>query len=284
MKIHPIEAGNFKLDGGAMFGVVPKVLWQRTNPSDSDNLIEISSRCLLVENGNRLTLIDTGMGDKQSEKFFSFYKRWGDYNLISSIKSAGFSIDDITDVLLTHLHSDHCGGASFVDNRSGKTEVLFKNANYWSNQKHWDWATEPNQREKASFLQENLTPIKESGQLNFITEKKEGFNFYEELGFEILFVDGHTEKQMIPKIDYKNQELVFAADLIPTVGHIPIPYLMGYDVRPLVTMKEKKLFLEAAVKNNWLLFMEHDPHNEIISLKNTEKGVRLNNSNLFKEL
>lgn len=284
MKIHPIEAGNFKLDGGAMFGVVPKVLWQRTNPSDSDNLIEISSRCLLVENGNRLTLIDTGMGDKQSEKFFSFYKRWGDYNLISSIKSAGFSIDDITDVLLTHLHFDHCGGASFVDNHSGKTEVLFKNANYWSNQKHWDWATEPNQREKASFLQENLTPIKESGQLNFITEKKEGFNFYEELGFEILFVDGHTEKQMIPKIDYKNQELVFAADLIPTVGHIPIPYLMGYDVRPLVTMKEKKLFLEAAVKNNWLLFMEHDPHNEIISLKNTEKGVRLNNSNLFKEL
>ena len=284
MKIHPIEAGNFKLDGGAMFGVVPKVLWQRTNPSDSDNLIEISSRCLLVENGNRLTLIDTGMGDKQSEKFFSFYKRWGDYNLISSIKSAGFSIDDITDVLLTHLHFDHCGGASFVDNRSGKTEVLFKNANYWSNQKHWDWATEPNQREKASFLQENLTPIKESGQLNFITEKKEGFNFYEELGFEILFVDGHTEKQMIPKIDYKNQELVFAADLIPTVGHIPIPYLMGYDVRPLVTIKEKKLFLDAAVKNNWLLFMEHDPHNEIISLKNTEKGVRLNNSNLFKEL
>ena len=284
MKIHPIEAGNFKLDGGAMFGVVPKVLWQRTNPSDSDNLIEISSRCLLVENGNRLTLIDTGMGDKQSEKFFSFYKRWGDYNLISSIKSAGFSIDDITDVLLTHLHFDHCGGASFVDNHSGKIEVLFKNANYWSNQKHWDWATEPNQREKASFLQENLNPIKESGQLNFITEKKEGFNFYEELGFEILFVDGHTEKQMIPKIDYKNQELVFAADLIPTVGHIPIPYLMGYDVRPLVTMKEKKLFLEAAVKNNWLLFMEHDPHNEIISLKNTEKGVRLNNSNLFKEL
>ena len=284
MKIHPIEAGNFKLDGGAMFGVVPKVLWQRTNPSDSDNLIEISSRCLLVENGNRLTLIDTGMGDKQSEKFFSFYKKWGDYNLISSIKSAGFSIDDITDVLLTHLHFDHCGGASFVDNHSGKIEVLFKNANYWSNQKHWDWATEPNQREKASFLQENLNPIKESGQLNFITEKKEGFNFYEELGFEILFVNGHTEKQMIPKIDYKNQELVFAADLIPTVGHIPIPYLMGYDVRPMVTMKEKKLFLESAVKNNWLLFMEHDPHNEIISLKNTEKGVRLNNSNLFKEL
>ena len=284
MTIYPIEAGNFKLDGGAMFGVVPKSLWQKTNPSDPDNLIEMSSRCLLVENGNQLTLIDTGMGDKQSEKFFSFYKRWGDYTLVNSLKSAGFSVDDITDVLLTHLHFDHCGGASFTNNSSGKAEVLFKNAKYWSNQKHWDWATAPNPREKASFLWENLNPIKESGQLNFITEKKDGFNFYEELGFEILFVDGHTEKQMIPKIGYKNQELVYAADLIPTVGHIPIPYLMGYDVRPLLTMKEKKLFLEAAVKNNWLLFMEHDPHNEIVSLKNTEKGVRLGASNPFKEL
>jgi glyoxylase-like metal-dependent hydrolase (beta-lactamase superfamily II) len=284
MTIYPIEAGNFKLDGGAMFGVVPKSLWQRTNPSDSDNLIEMSSRCLLIENGNRLTLIDTGMGDKQSEKFFSYYKRWGDYTLVGSLKSAGFSVDDITDVLLTHLHFDHCGGASFINSRSGKAEVLFKNAKYWSNQKHWDWATAPNPREKASFLWENLNPIKESGQLNFIAEKKDGFSFYKELGFEIMFVDGHTEKQMIPKISYKNQELVYAADLIPTVGHIPIPYLMSYDVRPLLTMKEKKLFLEAAVKNNWLLFLEHDPHNEIVSLKNTEKGVGLNTSNPFKEL
>ena len=284
MKIHSIEAGNFKLDGGAMFGVVPKVLWQKTNPADSNNMIEMGSRCMLIENGNRLILIDVGMGDKQSEKFFSFYSRWGGFSLKSSIEKAGFSCDDITDVFFTHLHFDHCGGGIVWDSSKNLLKPMFKNANYWSNKKHWDWASKPNSREKASFLHENLHPIKESGQLNFITEKKDGFNFYDELGFEVLFVDGHTEKQMIPKISYKNQELVFVADLIPTAGHIPVPYLMGYDVRPLLTMKEKKLFLDAAVKNNWLLFMEHDSQNEIVSLKNTEKGVRLNSSCLFKEL
>ncbi len=284
MKIHSIEAGNFKLDGGAMFGVVPKVLWQKTNPADSNNMIEMGSRCMLIENGNRLILIDVGMGDKQSEKFFSFYSRWGGFSLKSSIEKAGFSCDDITDVFFTHLHFDHCGGGIVWDSSKTLLKPMFKNANYWSNKKHWDWASKPNSREKASFLHENLHPIKESGQLNFIAEKKDGFNFYDELGFEVLFVDGHTEKQMIPKISYKNQELVFVADLIPTVGHIPVPYLMGYDVRPLLTMKEKKLFLDAAVKNNWLLFMEHDSQNEIVSLKNTEKGVRLNSSCLFKEL
>ena len=267
-----------------MFGVVPKVLWQKTNPADSNNMIEMGSRCMLIENGNRLILIDVGMGDKQSEKFFSFYSRWGGFSLKSSIEKAGFSCDDITDVFFTHLHFDHCGGGIVWDSSKNLLKPMFKNANYWSNKKHWDWASKPNSREKASFLHENLHPIKESGQLNFIAEKKDGFNFYDELGFEVLFVDGHTEKQMIPKISYKNQELVFAADLIPTVGHIPVPYLMGYDVRPLLTMKEKKLFLDAAVKNNWLLFMEHDSQNEIVSLKNTEKGVRLNSSCLFKEL
>ena len=284
MNLFSIEAGNFKLDGGAMFGVVPKALWERSNPSDKDNLIEMSSRCLLVATGDRLTLIDTGMGNKQSEKFFSHYKRWGDFELTKSINEAGFSIDDVTDVFLTHLHFDHCGGASFLSPESGKIDVLFKNACYWSNKLHWDWATNPNQREKASFLKENLSPIQKSGRLNFLEPKSSGFNYYDELGFEVLFVDGHTEKQMIPKFKYKNKDIVFVADLIPTVGHIPLPYLMGYDVRPLVTMQEKSLFLESALKNSWYLFMEHDPHNEVVCLKKTEKGIRFDESFKLSEL
>ena len=284
MNLFSIEAGNFKLDGGAMFGVVPKALWERTNPSDKDNLIEMSSRCLLVATSDRLTLIDTGMGNKQSEKFFSHYKRWGDFELTKSINEAGFSIDDVTDVFLTHLHFDHCGGASFISPESGKIDVLFKNACYWSNKLHWDWATNPNQREKASFLKENLSPIQKSGRLKFLEPKSAGFNYYDELGFEVLFVDGHTEKQMIPKFKYKNKDIVFVADLIPTVGHIPLPYLMGYDVRPLVTMQEKSLFLESALKNSWYLFMEHDPYNEVVCLKKTEKGIRFNKSLKLSEL
>ena len=275
MTLHPIETGNFKLDGGAMFGVVPKSIWQKTNPSDSNNMIDISARCLLVEKKNKLVLIDTGMGDKQSEKFFSHYYRWGDNNLVKSINSAGFSTDEVTDVFLTHLHFDHCGGASFFNKKDGRNEVVFKNATYWSNREHWNWAKEPNSREKASFLIENLEPIESSGQLKFLEKIGSGFNYYNEIGFELLFVDGHTEKQMIPKITYKGYDLVFTADLIPTVGHIPVPYIMGYDIRPLTTMNEKAVFLDEVVKNKYLLFFQHDAHNQIASLKETEKGVRL---------
>ena len=284
MTLHPIEAGNFKLDGGAMFGVVPKSLWERTNPSDSNNMIDMASRCLLVENGERLLLIDTGMGSKQSEKFFSYYYRWGNYDLVSSIKNAGFSCDQITDVIFTHLHFDHCGGGSIWDESKSFYRPLFKNAKYWSNKNHWAWAKKPNPREKASFLSENLSPIESSGALSFISDHSPGFKHKPEINLEILFVNGHTEKQMIPKIHYKNKAIVFAADLIPTSGHLPIPYVMGYDVRPLVSMSEKELFLKEAVENNYYLFLEHDAHNEIITLKNTEKGVRVDQSFSFNQL
>lgn len=211
MTLHPIEAGNFKLDGGAMFGVVPKSLWERTNPSDSNNMIDMASRCLLVEDGERLLLIDTGMGSKQSEKFFSYYYRWGNYDLVSSIKNAGFSCDQITDVIFTHLHFDHCGGGSIWDESKSFYRPLFKNAKYWSNKNHWAWAKKPNPREKASFLSENLSPIESSGALSFISDHSPGFKHKPEINLEILFVNGHTEKQMIPKIHYKNKAIVFAA-------------------------------------------------------------------------
>ena len=283
MNLYPINAGNFKLDGGAMFGVVPKSLWQKTNPSDSDNLIDLTARCMLIESGSRLILVDAGMGDKQSEKFFSYYKPWGDDSLVKSINSAGFSIDEITDVFLTHLHFDHCGGSTVL-NSNNVSVPLFKNAKYWSNKNHWDWATNPNSREKASFLKENLIPIEESGQLCFLDVKSPGFNHYDELGFDVLFVDGHTEKQMIPKVSYNGKEVVFMADLLPTAGHIPLPYIMGYDVRPLTTLEEKRSFLNLAVQEEYCLFMEHDAHNEIITLKSTEKGVRFGGSLSLKDL
>jgi glyoxylase-like metal-dependent hydrolase (beta-lactamase superfamily II) len=283
MNLYPINAGNFKLDGGAMFGVVPKSLWQKTNPSDSDNLIDLTARCMLIESGSRLILVDAGMGDKQSEKFFSYYKPWGDDSLVKSINSAGFSIDEITDVFLTHLHFDHCGGSTVL-NSNNVSVPLFKNAKYWSNKNHWDWATNPNSREKASFLKENLIPIEESGQLCFLDVKSPGFIHYGELGFDVLFVDGHTEKQMIPKVSYNGKEVVFMADLLPTAGHIPLPYIMGYDVRPLTTLEEKRSFLNLAVEEEYCLFMEHDAHNEIITLKETEKGIRFGNSLSLKDL
>jgi glyoxylase-like metal-dependent hydrolase (beta-lactamase superfamily II) len=274
MNLYPVNAGNFKLDGGAMFGAVPKTIWNKTNPADQNNLIDIAARCLLIEDGKRLVLIDSGMGNKQSEKFFSYYSLWGEDTLERSIKKVGFSIDDVTDVFFTHLHFDHCGGAI---KRSGSGfEPVFKNAIYWTNKKHWSWAINPNKREVASFLKENLLPIEETGNLNFIPTSRRQFSFVDELGFEVFYADGHTEKQMLPIISHKGQKIAFAGDLIPTAGHVPLPYVMGYDVRPLTTLKEKDLFLNYAADNNVLLLLEHDSVNEAISLKRTEKGVRVN--------
>ncbi|SHH06832.1 Glyoxylase, beta-lactamase superfamily II [Flavobacterium micromati] len=275
MKLYPIETGNFKLDGGAMFGVVPKTIWNKTNPADANNLIDIAARCLLIEDGNKLILIDTGMGNKQSEKFFGYYSVWGSHSMDKSLAKHGFHRDDITDVFMTHLHFDHCGGSVIWNKDRSGYELAFKNAKYWSNENHWEWATKPNPREKASFLSENILPMQESGQLNFIKRPDGDFLKQSELGFGIFFADGHTEKQMIPHIQYKDKTIVFCADLLATAGHIPIPYVMGYDTRPLLTMPEKQKFMTAAANNNYYLFLEHDAHNEIITVENTEKGVRL---------
>jgi glyoxylase-like metal-dependent hydrolase (beta-lactamase superfamily II) len=275
MKLYPIEAGNFKLDGGAMFGVVPKTIWSKTNPADDNNLIDIAARCMLIEDGDRLILIDTGMGNKQSEKFFGYYSLWGNHSLDNSLAKHGFHRDDITDVFMTHLHFDHCGGS--VNWNTAKTgyEVAFKNAKFWTNENHWEWATKPNQREKASFLSENILPMQESGQLNFIKRPDGDYLAKSELNFGIFFVDGHTEKMMLPHIQYQDKTIVFCADLIPTAGHLPLPYVMGYDTRPLLTLPEKAKFLHTAVENNYYLWLEHDAHNQIITLENTERGIRL---------
>lgn len=276
MNLFPINAGNLKLDGGAMFGVVPKTIWSKTNPADANNMIELATRCLLVEDGNRLVLIDNGMGNKQSEKFFGYYHLWGDFSLDSSLKAYGFHRDDITDVFLTHLHFDHCGGSiQWNKDRSG-FEPAFKNAHFWSNEAHWLWATQPNKREKASFLKENIVPMEESGQLKFTSLPDNDLLKNSELGFDIFFANGHTDKQMIPIIQYKDKTIAFMADLLPTVGHLPLPYVMGYDTRPLLALDEKEKFLNLAAEKNYYLFLEHDAHNEIITVKNTEKGVRLN--------
>ncbi|MCC1483431.1 MBL fold metallo-hydrolase [Winogradskyella immobilis] len=274
MKLYPIQSGNFKLDGGAMFGVVPKSLWQRTNPADQNNMIDIAARCLLIEDGNRLILIDTGMGNKQSDKFYGYYHLWGDDSIDKSLAHHGFHRDDITDVFMTHLHFDHCGGSiQWNKDRTGY-EPAFKNAHFWSNISHWQWATQPNRREKASFLKENIIPMEESGQLKFTALPEQHILKDSALGFDIFFANGHTEKQMIPMIHYKGKTICFMADLLPTVGHLPIPFVMGYDTRPLLTLDEKELFLNLAADHNYYLFLEHDAHNEIITVKHTEKGVR----------
>lgn len=279
MQIYPIETGNFKLDGGAMFGVVPKSIWNKTNPADSNNMIEMSMRCLLIEDENRLILIDTGLGNKQSDKFFGYYYLFGNYSLDASLSQYGFHRDDITDIFLTHLHFDHCGGViQWNKDRTGYIPA-FKNAKVWSNDKHWKWATEPNAREKASFLTENILPIAENGQLNFIHR-----NAKDQIGFDVIFVDGHTEKQMLPKISYKGKTIIFMADLLPTTGHIPLPYVMGYDTRPLLTIKEKQVFLNEAADKNYYLFLEHDAHTELCTVHTTEKGVRLKETFKFKDI
>jgi len=275
MQLHIIESGNFKLDGGAMFGVVPKSIWQRTNPADDNNQIDLAARCLLIETRDQLILVDTGMGDKQSEKFFSHYGLWGDHSLEKSILEKGFHPDQITDVLLTHLHFDHVGGAVLRTPR-GELNPRFKNAKYWTSKEHWDWAMSPNLREKASFLGENLIPLKESGQLYFIDDNTR-------FPFELRYFDGHTEKQVLPLITYRGKKIFFTGDLIATAGHLPIAYVMSFDMRPLLTLKEKSNFLEEALKNDYLLLFEHDANNELISLKQTEKGIRLNQSFQFNE-
>ena len=284
MTLYPINVGNFKLDGGAMFGVVPKALWSKTNPADEKNMIDIASRCLLIEDGARLILIDTGMGTKQSDKFFNFYYRWGDLSIEKALASVGFCKEDVTDVFLTHLHFDHCGGCvEWNKGRSGY-ELAFKNAIVWSNENHWDWAVKPNGREKASFLSDNIIPISESGNLKFVPVPELDTLQGSELGFDVFFANGHTDKQMIPIITYRGETICFMADLLPTAGHIPVAYVMGYDTRPLLTLKEKERFLNLAADNNFYLLLEHDAHNELITVKHTEKGVRLNETHKFNNL
>ena len=276
MKLYSINTGYFKLDGGAMFGVVPKSMWQKLHPPDENNMCSWAMRCLLIEDGDRLILVDNGMGNKQDAKFFGHYFLYGDDTLESSLAKNGFSTDDITDVFLTHLHFDHCGGSikkegDLPTGQAGKLIPAFKNATYWSNESHWQWAINPNDREKASFLKENILPIEESGKLKFI-DVVDGIAFTENI--KVRFINGHTEAMMLPQINYHGKTIVFMADLLPSVAHIPIPYIMAYDTKPLQTLQEKKLFLSEAQQNNYLLFFEHDPSIECCTLQLTDKGIR----------
>ncbi len=267
MTLHTIDTGLFKLDGGAMFGVVPKAMWQKLNPADENNMCTWAMRCLLIEDGKKLILIDTGIGNKQDEKFTSHFYLHGDDSLGNSLKQKGFSTADITDVFLTHLHFDHCGGA--IKREKNKLVPVFDNAIYWSNSEHWNWAIEPNPREKASFLKENILPIKESGQLKLLSSNQHN----DSLPFDLRFVDGHTEKQMLPQIKYKDRTIVFCADLIPSVHHVRLPYIMAYDMRPLQTLSEKEELLNEAVEKDYILFFEHDPIHQCCTLQKTERGI-----------
>jgi glyoxylase-like metal-dependent hydrolase (beta-lactamase superfamily II) len=283
MKLHVLNTGYFKLDGGAMFGVVPKTIWNKTNPADENNMCSWALRSLLIEDGNQLMLIDAGIGDKQNEKFFSHYYLHGNDSLHGNLAKLGFHADDITDVFLTHLHFDHCGGAIAWNNEKTSYRPVFKNATYWSTENHWQWATNPNPREKASFLAENILPIQESGQLKFI-ERTGDFTKNAFPNIDVLFVDGHTESMMIPQIRYKGKTIVFMADLLPSVGHIPLPYVMGYDTRPLITLGEKAKFLNDAASKEYVLFFEHDSVNECCTLQETEKGIRLKETFSFDSI
>ncbi|MEP7236867.1 MAG: MBL fold metallo-hydrolase [Ferruginibacter sp.] len=289
MKLYSINTGYFKLDGGAMFGVVPKSIWTKLNPADENNMCSWALRCLLIEDEGRLILIDNGMGDKQDAKFFGHYYLHGDDTLDKSLAQHGFTKDDITDVFLTHLHFDHCGGS--IVREGDKLVPAFKNATYWSNGAHWLWATEPNAREKASFLKENILPIQESGQLKFLNVSGESSDVNAVVAerslltthdsrltanFSFFTVSGHTDSMMLPKINYKGKTIVFMADLLPSAAHIPLPYVMAYDMFPLTTLNEKKLFLTEAQQNDYVLFFEHDPLIECCNLQMTEKGIRVN--------
>jgi glyoxylase-like metal-dependent hydrolase (beta-lactamase superfamily II) len=279
MQLYTINTGHFKLDGGAMFGVVPKSMWQKINPADDNNMCSWAMRCLLVQDGKRLILIDNGMGNKQDDKFFGYYFLHGNDTLDLSLAKHGFHRDDITDVFLTHLHFDHCGGSISYNADRTKLEPAFKNAKYWCNEKHWEWAVNPNPREKASFLKENILPIKESGQLHFLDTSKDFMT-----DFAMFEAHGHTEAMMLPLITYKNTTVAFMADLIPSAGHIPMPYVMAYDTRPLDTMKEKEYILKQAAQNNWTLFFEHDPTIECGTVIQTERGIKLDKTYNLMEL
>lgn len=276
MNLYSINCGYFKLDGGAMFGVVPKTIWNKLIPADENNMCSWALRSLLIEEEGRLILVDTGMGDKQSGKFFGHYYLHGDDALDKSLAAHGFHRNDITDVFLTHLHFDHCGGA--IEYHGDKLVPAFKNATFWSNADHWKWATEPNPREKASFLKENILPIEESGQLKFINDRKPSEGHLDTAVFsqniKIRFVNGHTEAMMLPQLAYRNRTIVYMADLLPSYAHIPLPYVMGYDTRPLISMNEKELFLKEALENDYVLFFEHDAAHECCTLQQTEKGIR----------